>query len=141
MTSATSTDPASPARVDGADEVDQGADEEPVAASRPAPTSPSWMARAVEPSSAVPIYAGMALVVVGFVLIALTWGRMAGSSAVALQLPYLASGGFTGLGLVVVRVGVIGLGAKRRDAGERLRQLERLARLLEGRPGAGDGDP
>ena len=87
----------------------------------------AWMA----PLSPVPIYIGITLTIVGFALLAYTWSRVAGTAVVALQLPFIASGGFAGLGLVVVGVLTISLGTKRRDAWQRERRLEELAAILE----------
>lgn len=87
-----------------------------------------WLA----PTSAVPVYSGIGLIVAGFGLLAFTWSKVAGTLLVALQLPYLISGGFTGLGLVVIGVLVIYIGAKRRDAWQRDRRLEELTALLGG---------
>jgi hypothetical protein len=72
------------------------------------------------------------LIVAGFGVLAFTWSKVAGTLLVALQLPYLISGGFTGLALVVLGVLVIYVGAKRRDAWQRDRRLEELAEMLEG---------
>ena len=83
------------------------------------------------PLSPVPIYIGITLTIAGFALLAYTWSRVAGTAVVALQLPFIASGGFGGLGLVVVGVLTIGLGAKRRDAWQRERRLEELAAILD----------
>jgi hypothetical protein len=87
-----------------------------------------WLA----PTSPVLVYAGIALIVAGFGVLAYTWSKVAGTLLVALQIPYLISGGFTGLGLVVLGVLLIYLGAKRRDAFQRDRRLEELAALLDG---------
>jgi hypothetical protein len=66
----------------------------------------------------------------GFALLAFTWGRVAGLTDVAFQLPYLVSGGFTGTGLVLVGLTTIAIGSRRREAAERARQMERLAALV-----------
>ncbi|MGH2793017.1 MAG: hypothetical protein ACRDKG_01815 [Actinomycetota bacterium] len=109
----------------------------------PAPAAPAarrtraWLA----PQSVAPIYLGITLTIAGFALLAFTWSRVAGTAIVALQLPYIASGGFVGLGLVVIGIVAINLGAKRRDAWQRDRRLEELAAILEGRTSAPDEDP
>jgi hypothetical protein len=81
-------------------------------------TSPFW------------IYAGLLLIGVGFASIGVTWGRVAGELQVALQLPYLVSGGLTGIGLVITGATMVNIAVKRRDAAKRTRQLEQLAELL-----------
>ena len=65
-------------------------------------------------------------------------GQVAGETAVAEQLPYLISGGFSGFGLVVVGVLVIAVQARRQDAAARSRQLDELRDLLDELPGGHD---
>jgi len=91
------------------------------------------MKRFVSRTSPVPIYAGVALVMIGFGLIAYAWGRVAGLESVALQLPYVASAAIPGLGLVVIGVTVVAVQAKRQDAAARLRQLAELSVLIADR--------
>lgn len=91
--------------------------------------TPAWLA----PLSPAPIYIGITLTIAGFGLLAYTWSRVAGTAVVALQLPYVASGGFGGLGLVVIGLLVVNLGAKRRDAWQRDRRLEELAAVIDRR--------
>jgi hypothetical protein len=81
-------------------------------------------------SSSAPLYAGMAVVAVGFALIGFAWAKIAGLLAVALQMPYLVSAGFTGLALVMVGLVIVAIAARRRDAADRTRQLERLTSIL-----------
>ena len=82
----------------------------------------AWMA----PTSPTLVYAGLALIVVALGVLAYTWSRVAGTALVILQLPYIASGGFAGIGLIVMGVLLIYLGVKRRDAWERERRLDAL---------------
>jgi hypothetical protein len=84
-----------------------------------------------DPSSPLPVYVGVGLIAAGAALVGYTWLRVSGLLSVPLQLPYVASSGFTGLGLVIVGALVTSLAAKRRDAEERRRQLEEVALLLE----------
>jgi hypothetical protein len=81
--------------------------------------------------SPLPTYAGIALTAIGFAVIAYAWGKVAGiADNVALQMPYLVSGGLAGLGLVMVGVTVINVAAKRRDTQLRQQQTELLADAL-----------
>jgi hypothetical protein len=81
--------------------------------------------------SPVPTYVGIAIAVIGFGLIAYAWGKVAGiADNVALQMPYLVSGGLTGLGLVMVGVTMVNVAAKRRDAQLRRQQTQLLADAL-----------
>lgn len=75
-------------------------------------------------------YAGIGLAVAGFVLISFAWGQTASREAVALQIPYLISGGLTGLGLIVLGATTINIGAKVGEAAARARQLAQLTALL-----------
>ena len=87
---------------------------------------PRWLA----PDSPVPVYAGVVMIAIGGALVGYTWVRVADLTAVALQLPYLASSGLTGLGLIIVGALAISLAVKRRDATERARQVEELSLLV-----------
>lgn len=75
-------------------------------------------------------WAGVVLATIGAVLLAVAWGRTAGLTNVGLQVPYIVSAGFTGLGLVAVGLTVVNLSAKQEDSRERLRQTGELRELL-----------
>lgn len=77
------------------------------------------------------LYLGMALVVAGFALIAITWGRVAGLTSVPLQLPYLVSGGFASVGLILVGLTIVNIDSRVRDAARRDRQLGQVTELLD----------
>ena len=85
----------------------------------------------VSPDSRAVVLLGLLVIVAGFGAIAFTWSKVAATLSVGLQVPYLASGGFIGLGLIVVGVGVISIGVKRRDNFNRVRQIEKLAVTME----------
>jgi hypothetical protein len=85
---------------------------------------------ALRPLSPVPTYLGIALTVLGFVLVMIAWGQTAGETNVALQVPYLISAGLTGLGLVLVGLTVVNVAAKRRDALLREQQMQLLSDAL-----------
>jgi hypothetical protein len=81
--------------------------------------------------SPIPTYVGIAIVVIGFGVLAYAWGKVAGiADNVALQVPYLVSGGLTGLGLIMVGVTVVNVAAKRRDSQLRQQQTQLLADAL-----------
>lgn len=95
------------------------------------------------------LYAGVASITVGFALIGYVWGKVAGLTAVPLQLPYFASGGLASLGLIIVGVTLISVQTKLADAQRRDRQIAQLSELLdqirgllggEERPVAADAD-
>lgn len=85
-----------------------------------------WM----HPTSPALTYLGVTSIAIGVGLIAYTWGRVAGTLAVPLQLPYVASGAVTGLAMVVVGSNLISIASKRRDTAVRARQLEELSALM-----------
>lgn len=85
---------------------------------------------ALRPLSPVPTYIGIAITMIGFVLIAIAWGTVAGETNVALQMPYLVSGGIAGLALVMVGLTVVSIAARRRDAVLREQQTQLLADAL-----------
>ena len=97
--------------------------------STPLPPPGGWR-RWLDPESPAATYAGVLLIAAGLALIAYAWSRVAGTLSVALQLPYVASSAFTGLGLVIVGATLISVAARRRDAAIRARQLDELAALL-----------
>ena len=80
--------------------------------------------------SPVPTYLGLGLVLIGFVLIGITWVQVAGEVNVAAQLPYFASGGFGGLGFIMAGLTTVSVAAKRRDSLLRAAQMELLASAL-----------
>jgi hypothetical protein len=94
----------------------------------------------LRPLSPVPTYLGVTVAAVGFVLIIFAWGQSAGETNVALQIPYLISGGMVGLGLIMVGVTVVNVVAKRRDALLREQQTELLASALRELSAALDPD-
>ena len=87
---------------------------------------PMWL----RPESPVPVFVGVFLVASGIALVGYTWLRVSGLLSVPLQLPYVASSGFTGLGFVLVGGLVVNVATKRRDAAERARRLEELSSAL-----------
>lgn len=87
------------------------------------------------------VWIGLLVTAGGFGLIAFTWGKTAGLVNVAEQIPYLVSGGLSGLGLILLGLLVVNLSVKRREALDRARQLEdvrdalvQLREAIEGEP-------
>ena len=87
---------------------------------------PSWL----RPGSPTITYIGVGVAVLGFLLILLAWGQVAGETQVYLQIPYLVSAGLTGVGLVMVGLTVVNVSAKQRDAADRDRQMDQLVSIL-----------
>lgn len=88
---------------------------------------PAQVLRAVPHSGT---WAGVLLAATGAVLLVVAWVKVAALTNVALQIPYVISAGFTGLGLVAVGLTVVNLAAKQEDARERSRQATELRGLI-----------
>jgi hypothetical protein len=93
---------------------------------------PTWL-RAGAPAQT---YIGVGVALLGFVLILVAWGQVAGETQVYLQVPYLVSAGLTGLGLVMVGLTIVNVAAKQRDAADRDRQMDQLVSILDELKGA-----
>ena len=87
---------------------------------------PAW----VRSESPAVTFIGVGVAVVGFVLILIAWGQVAGETQVYLQVPYLVSAGLTGLALVMVGLTIVNVAAKQRDAADRDRQMDQLVSIL-----------
>ena len=77
------------------------------------------------------VWIGIALVGAGFGVLAFTWGRVANTVNVGLQLPYVVSGGISSIALIVVGATLINAAVKRQDATARERQISELRTVLE----------
>lgn len=78
-----------------------------------------------------PVSAGVALVVAGFIALFLAWNGAAGVDHVEGQLPYLISGGLSGLGLIGSGLTVINVQARRGDQADLLAALSQLTEAVE----------
>ena len=72
-----------------------------------------------------------AAIVLGFALIAFTWWKVSEFTNSAQQIPYLVSGGLTGLGLVVVGAALLVVVTRGGDDKVREQQAAALVRALE----------
>ena len=84
----------------------------------------------LDPSSPALTWIGLGIAAVGFAIIAFSWGKVAALLDVSLQLPYVVSGGLTGLALVMVGMTAVNVAARRQDAAERAREVEALQAVL-----------
>lgn len=75
-------------------------------------------------------YAGVLLTLLGGVLLVVAWGKTAGLTNVALQMPFLVSAGCTGLALVAIGLTVVNIAAKAEDSRKRRDQLAELQAIL-----------
>lgn len=73
----------------------------------------------------------VALAVVGFALIGYTWAKVSLLTNTAKQLPYLVSGGLTGLGLVILAAAGLVVVTRRPDEQQRQLQTAALVDALE----------
>ena len=96
----------------------------------PVQSSRTRLKRWFAPESVAPTWAGLASAALGFALLAFGWGRVAGLTNVALQVPYVISAGFTGLGLIAVGCTAVAVQARRQDAAARDRRLGELEEVL-----------
>jgi hypothetical protein len=76
------------------------------------------------------VWTGIVVAAAGFVLIAVAWGQIAATLNVGLQMPWLVSAGFTGLGVILVGLTIVNAAVRHQDAVERRRQLEAIERAL-----------
>ena len=81
-------------------------------------------------SGNAPVWAGVVLLGVAFLLIGLAWREVALLSDVWQQVPYLLSGGFTGVVLALAGLTAISASVRHRDAAEQSRQLDELREIL-----------
>lgn len=80
--------------------------------------------------SPVLTWAGIALGGLGFVLILVAWGVVAGETEVHEQVPALIAAGFGGLGLLLVGLLVVNLSTTRQDEHRRAVQVDQLTQIL-----------
>lgn len=95
---------------------------------------------AVVANSTAAVWAGVVLLAAGFTLIFYSWARVAGKLNVAEQLPYVVSGGISGLGLIIVGITVADVATRRQDRFERRHQIAQLDRALDELHDAPDTD-
>ena len=76
------------------------------------------------------VYSGLAVIVAGCGLLALAWGRVAGFTNVALQVPYVISAGCVGLGLVAAGLAIVNVAVKVTESRARAAQLDELRDAL-----------
>ncbi len=94
----------------------------------------AWIGR-----TGIGVWIGLLFAAGGFGLLAYTWGETAALTDVALQVPYVVSGGFGGLGLILLGLLVVNISVKRRETRARERQLEELRDALAGLRAAIEG--
>jgi hypothetical protein len=82
---------------------------------------------------------GLFICLVGFLAIWAGWNGAASYNDIRQQFPYLISGGVTGLGLVLIGVGLLIVQSLRADRVQLEANLSELRRVLERMTGAGAG--
>lgn len=73
---------------------------------------------------------GIAVTMIGFGVLVFTWGEVAGLANVALQMPYLLSGGMVGVGMILTGLTLIVVNARQIEAAEHQRELADLHQEL-----------
>lgn len=121
-------------------DVDLPDEDDPAGELRPPGALRSLWTRLADPRSPALIYAGLVAIAAGFGLVAYTWGRVAGLLSVPLQLPYIASGGLTAIGLVALGSVLVTMGTSRREAVRQQARLDELAMVLRAIRETLDGD-
>jgi uncharacterized membrane protein len=91
----------------------------------------TWLRAITDPSSAVPVFLGVVVAAVGFVLLVIGWSDVAGTVDVGRQMPYLMSTGLPGIALVMVGLVVVNISIRRQDSAERARQMSALTETLD----------
>ena len=81
-------------------------------------------------SGNAPVWAGVVLLAIAFVVIGLAWRQVALLSDVWQQVPYLLSGGFVAVVLALAGLTAISASVRHRDAAEQSRQLDELREIL-----------
>lgn len=76
------------------------------------------------------IWIGLVLAAAGLAAIVYTWREVAALTNVAQQMPYLVSGGISGLVLIIAGATVVDVAVRRRDSKERTEQLAQMTRAL-----------
>jgi hypothetical protein len=122
--------------------LDTGAEHEGPREQVQADTSSGPIAGVVQTLRAIPhvgVWLGILITGVGAGLVIFAWAETAAQTAVALQLPYVVSAGFTGVAIVVVGLTIVQIATKDEAARERSRQILELSaqvaalrRIVEG---------
>lgn len=76
------------------------------------------------------IWIGLVLAAAGLAAIVYTWREVAALTNVAEQMPYLVSGGISGLVLIIAGATVVDVTVRRRDSKERTEQLAQMTQAL-----------
>ena len=95
----------------------------------------AWLGRAgsavagvARDAYALSMWVGFALLLGGFLAIALAWSGAAALLLVPLQIPYIVSGGFAGLGLIALGLTVLNVQSGRRISADRRRRMDLVLR-------------
>ena len=94
------------------------------------PDVPISQAAVPAPTRPVLTYLGVAAVALGNFILLFTWGEVAGLDNVALQMPYVMSGGAVGLGFILSGLAMVLTDVVRRDARTRDHDLGELHEAL-----------
>ena len=72
------------------------------------------------------VWVGLTFVAAGFGLLAFAWAKVAWTIDPGRQTPYILSGGFTAIGLILVGLTIAHTGMVRQSAVEQMNQVDRL---------------
>lgn len=76
-------------------------------------------------------WTGLMLLVAGAIVLTIAWGRSSALADVPRQMPLIISGGFAGLGLVVVGVTLVAIDASVRRSTERRQRADAMTAAVE----------
>jgi hypothetical protein len=91
----------------------------------------SWLQRMRSRRGPLLVYIGLATCAIGFALIAVSWGEVAGKLNVAVQIPYVVSAGFTGIGLIVVGAMIVNIAVRQIETGKREAQTAQMVAAMQ----------
>jgi hypothetical protein len=77
------------------------------------------------------IWIGLVVAAAGFVLLAIAWGQVAGETEVYLQVPYLVSAAFVGVGVILVGLTALVVATKEQDAAAHRREVDQLLAAID----------
>ena len=89
--------------------------------------TPAWL-RGGNPAW---IWIGLAVAAVGFVLLAIAWGQVAGETEVYLQVPYLVSAAFVGVGVILVGLTALVVATKEQEAAAHRHEVDELLAAID----------
>jgi len=89
--------------------------------------APAWL----RGGNAAWIWIGLAVAATGFVLLAIAWGQVAGETEVYLQVPYLVSAAFVGVGVLLIGLTALVIATKEQEAAAHRHEVDELLAAID----------